>query len=85
MAYAITFEPLALRQLSKLDKRLQSRIESKIYTLAHRPRPPGVKKLQGYENTYRIRVGDYRVLYEIHDKVLVVLVVEVVHRGDAYN
>jgi mRNA interferase RelE/StbE len=68
MAYSIDFEPVALRQLNKLDKNIQARLRPKIFALAENPRPPGVKKLQGYENTYRIRVGDYRIVYEIHDK-----------------
>ena len=73
-----------LRKLNKLDKNIQKRLKPKILALAEKPRPPGVKKLQGYENTYRIRVGDYRIVYEIHDKVLLILIVEVGHRSDVY-
>ncbi len=85
MAYLIDFKPLALRQISKLNIDIQNRISSKIDALVDNPRPRGIIKLQGFENRYRIRVGDYRVIYEIHDNVLLVLVVEVVHRSGAYR
>ncbi len=85
MAYLVDFKPLALRQISKLNNDIQNRISSKIDALVDRPRPKGVIKLQGFENRYRLRVGDYRVIYEIHDNVLLVLIVEVVHRSGAYR
>lgn len=81
MAYSVDFKPIAIRQINKLDKSIQARLKPKIYALAENPRPSGVKKLQGYENRYRIRVGDYRILYEIHDKILSVLIIEVGPRG----
>jgi mRNA interferase RelE/StbE len=85
MTYFLDFKPLALRQISKLNKDIQDRVSSKIDALVDNPRPRGIIKLQGFENRYRIRVGDYRVIYEIHDNVLLVLVVEVVHRSGAYR
>lgn len=85
MSYTIDFKPLALRQLADLNKNIRERLNLKIQTLAENPRPHGVKKLSGYEQTYRIRVGDYRVLYEIHDQILLILVVEVGHRGNIYR
>lgn len=81
MAYSVDFKPIAIRQINKLDKSIQARLKPKIYALAENPRPSGVKKLPGYENRYRIRVGDYRILYEIHDKILSVLIIEVGPRG----
>ena len=57
----------------------------KIDSLAETPRPPDAKKLQGFDNTYRIHVGDYRILYEIHDNILLVLIVEVGHRRRVYR
>lgn len=57
----------------------------KIDELATSPRPNGVKKLKGKENTYRIRVGDYRILYEIFDDVLLVTVVKIGHRSKVYK
>ena len=52
--------------------------------LADAPRPIGVKKLKGYENIYRIRVGDYRVIYEIQDQEMLVIILSSIHRKDAY-
>ena len=85
MSYTIDLKPLALRQLADLNKNIRERLNLKIQALAENPRPYGVKKLTGYEQTYRIRVGDYRVLYEIHDQILLILVVEVGHRGSIYR
>ena len=59
MEYSISFEPVALRQLKKIDNNMQTRLKTKILALSDIPRPHGVKKLRGYENTYRIRVGNY--------------------------
>lgn len=53
--------------------------------MAIEPRPNGVKKLQGEENTYRIRVGDYRVIYDIFDHILLVKIVDVGHRSQVYK
>jgi mRNA interferase RelE/StbE len=58
------------------------RAKEKIQALAQDPRPHGCLKLKGEDNLWRIRVGDWRVIYEIHDRVLVVVVVDVDHRGD---
>ena len=86
MIYRIEYTPSASRQLAKLHKAVvQTRLMPKIDSLAETPRPPDAKKLQGFDNTYRIRVGDYRILYEIHDNILLVLIVEVGHRGRVYR
>ena len=61
------------------------RLRTRIDSLADNPRPPDTKKLSGAEELYRIRVGDYRVLYAIQDKVLLVLVVKVGHRREVYR
>lgn len=61
------------------------RIHAAIRGLAADPRPRGSKKLQGYANTWRIRVGDYRVMYEIHEEIVVVLIVNIANRKDAYR
>jgi mRNA interferase RelE/StbE len=70
-----------LKQIKKLPSELQERIQVKIDDLATEPRPNGVKKLKAKENTYRIGVGNYRVIYDIFDDILVVSVVEVGHRS----
>jgi mRNA interferase RelE/StbE len=85
VTYSIDFEPAALRQFKRLNRDVQARLTPKIRTLAENPRPRDAKKLQGYENTYRIRVGDYRVIYEVHDNILLVLVVKVGPRRDIYR
>ena len=85
MTYCIEYTPAASRQLAKFHKAIQTRLKPKIESLAETPRPPDAKKLQGFDNTYRIRVGDYRILYEIHDNILLVLIVEVGHRGRVYR
>ena len=64
---------------------MQERIQSKINELAIEPRPRGVKKIQGEENSYRIRVGDYRVVYDIFDDILLVTVIKVKHRSQVYR
>ncbi|AFY99984.1 type II toxin-antitoxin system RelE family toxin [Calothrix sp. PCC 6303] len=85
MSYKVEILKGALKQLKKLPSELQERIQVKIDDLAIEPRPNGVKKLKGKENTYRIRVSDYRVIYDIFDDNLVVSVVEVGHRGKIYK
>jgi mRNA interferase RelE/StbE len=75
----------AERILKRLDGDLLERIRQAIRGLASEPRPPGYKKLTGYENFYRIRVGDWRIIYAIEDKQLIVLVLEISPRGGVYR
>lgn len=75
MRYAIEFKPSAYRQFRRLPSDIAKRVDARIIALADNPRPHGVEKLAGYERAYRIRVGDYRVLYEIHDDALIVYVI----------
>jgi mRNA interferase RelE/StbE len=83
--YSVLFSPSAERDLAALDKPVQRRVVAKIEALAENPRPAGVTKLQGEANAWRIRVGDYRVLYTIEDGRLVVLVVKIGHRREVYR
>jgi mRNA interferase RelE/StbE len=83
--YRIEFKPSAARSLGKLPEQVQKRMAVKVSALAKNPRPPGVEKLSGAESLYRIRIGDYRIIYEIQDQVLLVLVVKVGHRGEIYR
>lgn len=81
MTYKIELRPAARRDLKDLPRDVLDRISRKISALAENPRPPGMEKLSGSEEDfYRIRVGDYRVLYTIQDKVLLILIVRVIHR-----
>lgn len=66
MLYQIEFTKSAIKQLNKLPNNIQERIDARILDLATEPRPNGVKKLKYDENSYRIRVGDYRLIYEIY-------------------
>lgn len=85
MAYRLEVSPRASRDLRKLPTRVQERLRDLIDALAHVPRPRGVVKLAGEIDTYRIRVGDYRVLYEVHDQTLLVIVLKVADRKEAYR
>jgi mRNA interferase RelE/StbE len=84
MTYAVEILRIAQKQLAKIDRQAQSRIIESIRRLSSDPRPPGCKKLSG-RPAWRIRVGSYRVIYEIHDDQLVVLVVSVGARKDVYR
>ena len=68
-----------------LPKNVRDAMESRIDALATNPRPPGCRKMTGYNTLYRIRVGEYRILYEIRDNVLTVIVIWVGARGSAYK
>lgn len=83
MAYSVRFKPAAAKDLRKLDKRMQRRLSVAIDSLSIEPRPSSCKKLKGSE-FYRIRVGDYRVIYEVDDGKLVVLVIRARHRREVY-
>ena len=86
MPYEVGFKPSALKELRKLDEVARKVIVSEIDLLAENPRSDGCKKLKGEVNLYRIRVfSNYRVVYEIQDRVLVVTVVKVAHRRDVYR
>ena len=85
MSYEIQIDKSASKQIKKLPSEIQERIQVKINNLAIEPRPDEVKKLKGRENGYRIRVGDYRILYDIFDDILLIIVVEVGHRSSIYK
>jgi mRNA interferase RelE/StbE len=81
----IEFAKSATKDLRGIDRKWIPRIVAEIADLADDPRPAGCKKLVGSDHTYRIRIGDYRVIYEILDDVLVVLIVRIRHRRDVYR
>lgn len=85
MSYRIEVAPSAVRQLRKLDRVAQRRVQAAIELVASEPRPNGAKKLIGGDGEWRVRTGDYRIVYELHDHVLLVLVVAVGHRSDIYE
>lgn len=83
--YRVQILPRVERELAALPLDVRQRIDARIQSLADLPRPPGVEKLAGEEGLYRVRAGDYRVVYSIQDDVLLVLVVRIGHRGEVYR
>ncbi|MDR2728697.1 MAG: type II toxin-antitoxin system RelE/ParE family toxin [Chitinispirillales bacterium] len=83
--YTVTIKGSALKALHKLPKLAAMQISGCINGLSANPRPVGCKKLKGPNNLYRVRSGDFRIVYEIHDGRLIVLVVKVGHRKDVYQ
>ena len=79
--YQVELAASAAKQLSKLERREQRRIQAAIELLAENPRPPGAKKLAG---EWRARTGDYRIIYELEDECLRILVIRIGHRRDIY-
>ena len=82
--YRIELRPAAVRALRDLDPPVSHRIHGAIAMLAHDPRPPAARALRGRPG-YRVRVGDYRILYTVADDVLLVVVVTLGHRRDVYG
>jgi Cytotoxic translational repressor of toxin-antitoxin stability system len=82
--YDISFKKSAIKELHKLPAKEVTRITASIANLSTNPRPSGCKKLRGYTNLWRIRSGNYRVIYSIEDQILVVEILEIVDRKDAY-
>lgn len=85
MPYRVEISTPAARQFEKLGKSVQIRLKLRIDALAREPRPQGIKKLAGEDDLYRRRVGDYRIIYQIQDKVLLVLVVRIGNRKEVYR
>ena len=85
MAYRVVVAPAAERAFHKLPKELRKRIIQRVEALAANPRPANSKKLKGDEDFYRVRVGDWRIVYQIEKQRLVVLVVRIGHRRDVYR
>lgn len=85
MTYRVQVAPAAVRQLRKLDGSALRRVQAAIELLAEEPRPSGAKKLVGGDGEWRVRTGDYRIVYDINVGVLLVLVVAVGHRREVYQ
>ncbi len=83
-SYNLEIKRSAVKELEDLPAKDRSRIVARIQLLADDPRPPGSEKLSGQER-YRVRQGDYRILYEIHDQVLLIVVVRIGHRREVYR
>ncbi|WP_197149307.1 type II toxin-antitoxin system RelE/ParE family toxin [Synechococcus sp. CBW1108] len=83
--YGVLLSRRAVRSLADLQRRDQQRMRAAIDLLAENPRPPNCVALQGETGVYRVRVGDYRIVYEVFDRVLVVQVVRIGHRREVYR
>lgn len=85
MPYTVLFKSSARKVLDQLEGAIRKKIGLRIDALAANPFPPGVRKISGEENAYRIRVGDYRVVYDVLHKKVVVLILRIGHRRDVYR
>lgn len=85
MSYSVSISSAAKKAMGRLPNPIRERVDRAIVALADTPRPHGCAKLAGTANGWRIRVSDWRILYTIEDDRLVVLVVEVGHRGEVYR
>lgn len=84
MAYNITLKKRVLKAMEKINEPYYSNIKKAIYDLSDNPRPKGYKKLKGRDG-FRIRVADYRIIYDIFDDVLLIDVINLGHRKDIYE
>lgn len=85
MTYVVSIKPSARKELEKIPKPFRVRIIEIISSLADNPRPHGYKKMVNFENCFRIRFGNYRIVYRIEDKLLMVEVIKVGNRRDVYR
>jgi len=83
--YSLEVKQSAQKELDALDDALFTRIDRKILALADNPRPAGCKKLKGYKDQWRVRVGDWRVLYIIDDDAKLVTITRIAHRREVYG
>jgi mRNA interferase RelE/StbE len=85
VAWKIIIHRKAEKVLYRLPRDVLERVRAEMRNLVHNPRPEGCKKLTGYDNLFRVRVGDWRISYAIEAEELVILVVEISPRGGAYR
>jgi mRNA interferase RelE/StbE len=85
MKYSIFYKRSASDELLKLPANIAHKIKAAINSLSENTRPRGCKKLKGSVNAYRIRIGNYRVIYTINDTVLIITVIKIAHRKDVYR
>lgn len=85
MSYVIVVSKATQKQIDDLPQEIQERVDEKIRSLADEPRPNGAAKLKGSKNEYRIRIGDYRVRYEIDDDKQTIQILQCKHRKDVYR
>jgi mRNA interferase RelE/StbE len=84
-SYAVELKPSARKELESLPDTVLARVVSKLESLKHDPRPAGCKKLKGYKDQWRIRIGDWRVVYIVDDNARLVSVTRIAHRREVYD
>jgi len=85
VTYTVLLSPAAEREWRKLPPPIHKRVSRALLTLEDTPRPPGVVKLSGSTDRWRVRVGDYRIIYRIDDTARQVLILRIAHRRQAYR
>ena len=85
MPYTVEIDTKAARDIRRLPRQVHARIVTALQALAGDPRPDGCKKLSGASQLWRIRVATYRIIYQVHDTRLLVIIVRVGHRGNVYR
>ncbi len=85
MPYTVRIKKSAQKKISSISEPYFTAIEKAVVNLANNPRPTGCKKLIAFKSAYRIRVGVYRIVYEIHYKILTIFIFDVDHRKDVYK
>lgn len=85
MKYSVEFRPVVLKSMKRLPKKDLRRIKKKIDHLAENLPDPNTTKMVGNNSFHKVRSGDYRIIYEIHEGLLVILIVKVGHRKDIYK
>jgi mRNA interferase RelE/StbE len=85
MEYQVTFAASALKEFDGLSWDIKNRLKSAVDALKANPRPPRLRKIRGRDNLYRIRIGSYRLVYEIDDQRGIIRIIRVRHRRDAYR
>lgn len=83
--YNLIFDPQARKKLQKLESQIAQKIDKKIQELINGAKNLDIKKMQGREDTYRLRCGDYRIIYKIEKHIITIIVIEINHRKDAYK
>jgi mRNA interferase RelE/StbE len=85
MSYQIEIKKVAVKFLKQIPEKISNKILIEIDALAENPYPPGYKKLKDTDNEYRIRIGDYRVIYSIYNEKLIIEIIKIAHRKVVYK
>lgn len=85
MKYTVVFARMVPKEIKRLPNSMQERVKHALQGLSHNPFPEGAKTLQGYEHLYRLRVGDYRIVYDVKKVVRILTVIRIAHRKDVYR